>query len=173
MKKWMLILSSILCVAVYSFSMTTSKNTTAKIRPLSQQVVAPIKVAETQMTSAPSQIDKMTFTEDLKDTLIQFPTSYDLQNLSEEEKHGTPESVKDGAVRLATVVEAADQEPWKREETMSFLQTCAQDDHLATTIRALCYSDVLKKITDWDVFVEVSEMKVPTGIQNLAMSILE
>jgi hypothetical protein len=147
-------------------------------RPVTEKTVIlevhPEKVSEKPISNEPEKVPsapeeiKETFQEELADVMNQLPTSKDLQNLDEEEVHHTPDIVIEGGMMVGNLIEKAEQDPKRREETLGFLKACAENPDVLPQIRAVCWNKTLAQIPEWKIFLPISDAKVPEDIQNLA-----
>lgn len=99
------------------------------------------------------------------------PNLADVENLSEEDVHETPEIIIRGGMRIGELIEAAQNDPSKREATLLFLKGCAESDDLVPAIRALCWKKVLSHTPRWNIFIPLSDANVPEEIKNLSSEI--
>lgn len=106
--------------------------------------------------------------EELVEAMAKLPTINDIQNLDHDEVHLTPEKVNEGGAVIGQLLEAADNDPARREETLSFFKACAENSSLVEAIRAVCWKTTLSRISKWEIFLPVSDAEVPEKIQELA-----
>lgn len=117
-----------------------------------------------EIVAAPKDDEEGTTPMDL-DSL---PTNDDIKDLSPEEVHHTPELVLESAREIGKMIDAAEKNPELREKTVRFLLECAEASNVVASIRAVCWKNTMNGVTNWKVFVPVSEAKVPDNIKNLA-----
>jgi hypothetical protein len=108
-----------------------------------------------------------TFESDLK----KLPTIDDLQTLSEEEVHHTPEMIKEGGEVIGRVHEEAQKDVTKRGHAMSFFKKCAEDDALPSAIRALCLHKIYKLVPEWKIPTPLDESKISSEVQDLSLKL--
>lgn len=111
--------------------------------------------------------------EELKQVMEKLPSKRDIQNLHEDQVHFTPEVVNEGGALIGDVLEAADNDPARREETLKFFKACAENDSLIEAIRAVCWRTTLSRLSKWEIFLPVSDADVPQNIQDLAAELPE
>lgn len=111
--------------------------------------------------------------EELNQAMEQLPMIADLQDLHDDEVHFTPELVNKGGALIGQILEAADNDPARREETLSFFKACAENSSLVEAIRAVCWRTTLSRISKWEIFLPVSDAEVPQNIQDLAAELPE
>lgn len=111
---------------------------------------------------------KSSVTEELADAMTELPTLGDLKALDEEELHHTPEIVLEGGMLVGKMIEKAEVEPTRREATLQFLKTCAENAEVAPQVRAVCWRKTLAQITEWKIFLPITDAKVPDDIKELA-----
>lgn len=109
--------------------------------------------------------------QELNAAFQELPSAEELKNLDEHEVHLTPDVVKNGGAVVGSMIDKAQQEPGRREETMQFLLRCAEARDLVPAVRAVCWRNILDNIPHWDVFVPVTEAQVPEDIKSLAMKL--
>lgn len=100
--------------------------------------------------------------------LDSLPTLDDMKDLSADEVHHTPEVVLESAREIGKMIDAAEKNPELREKTVKFLLECAESADVVASIRAVCWKNTMNGVTNWKVFVPMSEAKVPDNIKNLA-----
>ncbi len=105
---------------------------------------------------------------ELSEALQTLPTLEEISDLKEEEVHHTPEIVMNAGTKIGELITAANDEPTRREETAKFFLSCAEDEDVVASIRALCWKSLTRKIPEWKVFVPIAEAKVPMEIQALS-----
>jgi len=106
--------------------------------------------------------------EELNEAMEKLPMIVDLQKLHDDEVHFTPEMVNEGGVLIGQLLEAADNDPARREETLNFFKACAENSSLVEAIRAVCWKTTLSRIPKWEIFLPVSDAEVPESIQDMA-----
>lgn len=111
--------------------------------------------------------------EELNRAMEKLPMIADLQTLHDDEVHFTPEIVNEGGIIIGQLLEAADNEPARREETLNFFKACAENSSLVEAIRAVCWKTTLSRIPKWEIFLPVSDAEVPQSIQDLAAELPE
>ncbi len=111
--------------------------------------------------------------EELTQAMEKLPMIADLQTLHDDEVHFTPEIVNEGGVLIGQLLEAADNDPARREETLNFFKACAENSSLVEAIRAVCWKTTLSRIPKWEIFLPVSDAEVPQSIQDLAAELPE
>lgn len=120
------------------------------------------KVAPTTATS-PSADPK-----ELSVTMTELPSLRDLEGLTDEEVHHTPDFVVEGGMKIGQLIEEGNANPAKREPTLKFMKSCAENDDLVPAIRAVCWKKTLDHITKWEIFLPISDAKVSDEVKNLA-----
>ncbi len=126
-------------------------------------------IAETEVV--PLQEGKLK--EELSQAMEQLPMIADLQVLHDDEVHFTPELVNKGGALIGQILEAAENDPARREETLNFFKACAENSSLVEAIRAVCWRTTLSRIPKWEIFLPVSDAEVPQNIQDLAAELPE
>lgn len=104
---------------------------------------------------------------ELNKALNELPTLADLQSLSEEEVHHTPEVVMEGGKLVGEILEQAEKNPARREETVKFLAKCSEAQDVVPAVRAVCWKKTLTQINEWKVFIPVTELNVSDEIKSL------
>jgi hypothetical protein len=84
--------------------------------------------------------EEIPFIELSTQVLSELPQPKDLENLSDEEVHGTPTVVREAGERLGEIAERVAKNPELREQAKEFYMACAEDDRTLQSVRALCYS---------------------------------
>lgn len=105
---------------------------------------------------------------ELSVAMKQLPTIKDMEGLTDEDVHHTPQSVLEGGMLIGELLEDAEKNPERREETLKFFKSCAENDELMPAIRAVCWKRTLDQIPKWNVFLPISDANVPDDIKNLA-----
>lgn len=80
----------------------------------------------------------------MTDAVSKMPRKKDLQRMSAEEVHHTPQVIADAGYRLGVIAEFLSLHPEHTKAVISFYKTCAYDSEFPTSIRAVCYSHILK-----------------------------
>lgn len=131
----------------------------------------PMKV-ETQPEMIPEEVAKTNqLAEELSQKMKALPKVSDLKDLTDEEVHHTPMMVKEGGILIGRLHEAAQVNPKRREETLKFFKSCAENDELLPAIRALCWKRTTSQIVEWKIFLPISDAKVSEEIKALATKI--
>lgn len=104
---------------------------------------------------------------ELANSMKELPTLDDLKNLSFEEVHHTPEMISEGGALIGELIDQAEKDPTRREETVKFLKGCAEEESVVPQLRALCWNKTLNQISEWKVFVPVTDANVPEDIKAL------
>lgn len=107
-------------------------------------------------------------TNELSVSMNELPTLSDLEGLTDEEVHHTAEFILEAGRKIGLLIEEADSNPVKREETLKFLKSCAENVDLVPAIRAVCWKKTMSQITIWKIFLPISDAKVSDEIKNLA-----
>ena len=121
-------------------------------------------VAEPEVVS----VKEAKLKEELVEAMAKLPTINDIQNLDHDEVHFTPAKVNEGGAVIGQLLEAAENDPSRREETLSFFKACAENSSLVEAIRAVCWKTTLSRIPKWEIFLPVSDADVPESIKDLA-----
>lgn len=152
-----------------AYSLLKSQETSTTI------AATPKKIESASVEDIPSAKEviesKVILSTELEKSLKELPTVDDLQTLTEEEVHHTPEIVIEGGRRVGQILEEAENHQERRQETIKFLVECAESKNVVPAIRALCWNKTLVKIPVWKVFYPISEAEVPQEIQELGLKI--
>lgn len=97
------------------------------------------------------------------------PTMGDLQNLTFDEVHHTPEIIKNGGEIIGKIQDEAEIDSSKRVDAMSFFKRCTQDNQLATAIRAVCLNKIYKLVPAWKIPAPLSN--VSDEVSDLALKL--
>lgn len=108
---------------------------------------------------------------ELSVAMKQLPTMKDMEGLTEEEVHHTPDAVVEGGMLIGSLLEEAEKNPAKREETLKFFKSCAENSELMPAIRAVCWKRTLDQIPEWKIFLPISDADVPEDIKSLSSKI--
>lgn len=131
----------------------------------------PMKV-ETQPEMIPEEVAKTNqLAEELSQKMKALPKVSDLKDLTDEEVHHTPMMVKEGGILIGRLHEAAQVNPKRREETLKFFKSCAENDELLPAVRALCWKRTTSQIVEWKIFLPISDARVSEEIKALATKI--
>lgn len=119
---------------------------------------------------------KETQSSSLNDTVFDhqlnsLPTLEDLKALTNEDVHHTPEIIKNGAETVGRVHSEAEADSTKRKSALQFFKSCAEDDMIATAIRAVCLKKIYTLIPKWGIPVILSENKISKEVSDLAMKL--
>lgn len=140
------------------------------VRP-NQNKEIPTKT-ETEPEITPEEAVK---TNELEEELFKkmkaLPKVSDLKDLTDEEVHHTPMMVKEGGILIGRLHEAAQVNPKRREETLKFFKSCAENDELLPAVRALCWKRTTSQIIEWKIFLPISDALVSEDIKALATKI--
>lgn len=146
--------------------------------PGKNKTAAPIRPTPTETLAAKKleqPLDKKINEElqaELDQVMEKLPTNDQIRDLSAEEVHHTPQAIKQGGVLIGTLLSRAQQEPERRKDSLKFLLQCAENDELASSVRALCWNSLLNKVTEWKIFIPLADAKVPSQIKSLASKLL-
>ena len=99
------------------------------------------------------------------------PIIDDLQNLSPEEVHHTPELIKDGGELIGRIHAEAESDATKRVDAMSFFKKCAEDEQIVTAIRAVCLNKIYKLVPKWQIPVPLSDSEISKDVLELALKL--
>lgn len=128
--------------------------------------------AETQPEIIPEEVvitNKLE--EELSEKMKALPKVSDLKDLTDEEVHHTPMMVKEGGILIGRLHEAAQVNPKRREVTVKFFKSCAENDELLPAVRALCWKRTTSQIIEWKIFLPISDARVSEEIKALATKI--
>ena len=128
--------------------------------------------APKKLEQVPKKPEETTsLSEELTLAMDELPTVNDLSNLSTEELHHTPEMVLEGGMLVGEMIEKAEADPARRQETLKFLKDCAENNDVVHQIRAVCWRKTLAQIPEWKLFLPISDANVPDDIKDLAMKL--
>lgn len=100
--------------------------------------------ASPQPQSPASLVSAAQFNDLIHKTLNELPTAASLRDLSEEETHDTPETVSEAGTQLGRIAQAVHDNPALAPAAADFYSRCARQAEVLTSVRALCYSHVMK-----------------------------
>lgn len=162
----------VIAVLIFIFWSLTSKHPSLveDTSPFQESKTTSV-ASEEDSIIAPSSSKQIQTTEQFDDYLKKLPTIDDLQNLTEEEVHYTPEIIKEGGEVIGKIHEEAQRNPDKRVGAMSFFRKCAEDEQLAISIRAVCLHKIYKLIPEWEIPTPLSESNIPDEVLDLAMKL--
>lgn len=100
--------------------------------------------------------------------LKQLPTIADLQNLTDEDLHYTPEVIREGGELIGRIHQEAADDPSKRQDALVFFKQCAEDTGVAVPIRAVCLNKVYKLMPEWKIPVTLPK-DISEEVHDLAM----
>ncbi len=126
---------------------------------------------ETEPEITPEEVKTNKLEEELSEKMKALPKVSDLKDLADEEVHHTPMMVKEGGILIGRMHEAAQVNPKRREETLKFFKSCAENDELLPAIRALCWKRTTSQIIEWKIFLPISDAQVSEEIKALATKI--
>lgn len=112
--------------------------------------------------------DQSEFQEFLDREFKKLPTIDDIQGLTEEEVHYTPEVIKEAGGVIGRIHDEAENNPAKRVAAMQFFKQCAEDQEMVPAIRAVCLKKILKLIPIWQIPVPLSDKHISQEITDLA-----
>lgn len=101
--------------------------------------------------------------------LKSLPTMDDLQNLTFDEVHHTPEIIKNGGELIGKIQDEAEMDSSKRVDAMSFFKKCTEDAQIAVAIRAVCLNKVYKLVPVWKIPAPLSN--VSDEVSDLALKL--
>lgn len=169
-KKLILILFFAVLFLGTAFYLIKSK-TTSEVTPAGDTLEKNLKVNDSaeieKVPSAPAEA-KDSIQEEFVDVMNELPTAGDLQNLDKEELHHTPEIVLEGGMMVGRLIEKAETDLKRREPTLGFLKSCAENAEVLPQIRAVCWKKTLSLIPEWKIFLPIADAKVPEDIRTLA-----
>ncbi len=123
-----------------------------------------VSIADTKIPSSDKQNQFNHFIKSL-------PIIDDLQNLSPEEVHHTPEIIKDGGELIGRIHAEADSDATKRVDAMSFFKKCAEDEQIVTAIRAVCLNKIYKLVPVWKIPTPLSDSRISKDVLKLSHKI--
>lgn len=126
------------------------------------------KSSEVPVIESEEKLVSLSIKEELAERLKELPTMGELKNLSEEEVHHTPALIREGGAILGKIHAAAETNPERRPDTLIFFKECAEDEEVATSLRAVCWNKVMTLIPEWQIFLSISDAKVSDEVKNLA-----
>lgn len=133
------------------------------------QPTAVLKPSPTAPVTTRSASDpKVAWKTELNEKLKKLPRRESLKNLPLNKIHHTPQLLTDGAKVIGDVWEQAEADPQKREETLRFMLSCAEQTETLTSLRAVCWRKLTDGITTWKLFIPLAQARVPDKIQELA-----
>ena len=132
----------------------SEKKTTNPTPALPAEIIAP-------------QVDKE-LQQELTAAMEDLPTNTVIQDLPAEETHHTPEPIIKAGKLIGSILQKAESMPERRQQTLRFCVSCAENEELVDSVRALCWNSLMTKITSWKIFVPISNAKVPQHIKSLA-----
>lgn len=118
-----------------------------------------------------SKIELSDYQSKLDRDLKSLPIIDDLQNLTADEVHHTPEIIKNGGELIGKIHDEAELDPAKRVDAMNFFKNCTEDKQIATAIRAVCLNKVYKLVPIWKIPVPLSEADIPAEVSDLALKL--
>lgn len=107
------------------------------------------------------------FQDDLDREFKKLPTIDDLQQLTEEEVHYTPEVIKEAGGVIGRIHDEAENDPTKRVAAMQFFKQCAEDQQMVPAIRAVCLKKILKLVPVWQIPMPLSDKLISQEITDL------
>lgn len=143
----------------------SEKNVDTKVeQPEVSELIESSKVVVNKPTINNEESKNVDLVIEMKD----LPMLNDINTLTEEDLHHTPAFVVEGGMLVGRLIADADKNPRKREETLKFLKSCAENSEVVPAIRALCWNKTLRQIPEWNVFLPVMDANVPQNIKDLA-----
>ena len=116
---------------------------------------------------SPEENSNEDLTSELSNALKELPTLDDLKDLTADEVHHTPRIISEGGALIGELIDRAEKDPARREETVKFLKSCAEEEGVAPQLRAVCWNKTLNQISEWNVFIPISDANVPEEIKSL------
>ena len=136
------------------------QHTSEETSPGSKEITSEVAVAQ--------KIEESEFQDLLDQKFKTLPTIDDLQQLTDEDVHYTPELLKDAGGVIGQVQDEAQMEPAKRIPAMHFFKKCAEDQALVPAIRAVCLNKVYSLIPTWEIPVPISDALISPEVSDLA-----
>ncbi|MCM2350913.1 MAG: hypothetical protein NDI69_12900 [Bacteriovoracaceae bacterium] len=132
--------------------------------------VESIKTSHQVVTKAETEhgLAQSEFQDILDQKFKTLPTIGDLQQLTAEDVHYTPEVIKEAGGVIGLIQDEAEKDPAKRVPAMHFFKRCAEDQEMVPAIRAVCLSKILKLIPTWQIPVPLSDELISQEITDLA-----
>lgn len=118
-----------------------------------------------------NQNDLSDYQSKLDRDLKSLPIVDDLQNLTADEIHHTPEIIKNGGELIGKIHDEAELDPAKRVDAMNFFKNCTEDKQIATAIRAVCLNKIYKLVPAWKIPAPLSESDIPSEVSDLALKL--
>lgn len=131
---------------------------------------APLESGAVTEVEAPV-VEESPLRKELAKAMGELPTATALSELDSEELHHTPEIILKGGLLVGELLEKAENEPARREETLKFLKSCAENPEVAHQIRAVCWRKTLAQIPEWKLFLPIADADVPDDIKELAIKL--
>lgn len=160
----------IIGVAIFQKDQVLAPDTaevTTETKPV-KKAVTQVEVKSPETTNEAEAVPD-TLAKEYEETMEALPTVDDIRKLSEEEVHHSPVAVKEGGLLIGEIHEAAQKDPARREETLKFFKSCAENSELLPAIRAVCWKKTLSQIVEWKIFLPIADADVPEEIKALAM----
>ena len=165
MKK--IIIPFIIITLVIGVMMLKKENKEVSAEVSNEKELPAVSVPTTTQVS-PTEEKPSAVKEELNDYLKELPTMGELKNLSEEEVHHTPAMIKEGGAILGKIHAEAEKNPERREDTLNFFKECAEDEDVVTTLRAVCWNKVMTLVSEWQIFLPLSDANVSEEVKSLA-----
>lgn len=131
---------------VYKLNQRKGVPEQAAIFPIPQERIfakkeASPKIEVTDQDSLSTEEEaKKKFLELAENVFQRLPTEEDLQKLSSDEVHFTPQKILEAGVELGRIAELLEQSPGLASEALLFYKKCTLENRFPVSIRALCYS---------------------------------
>lgn len=138
------------------------------------QVVKEIKkvsLSKNENVEVNNQNNISDFQSQIERDLKSLVTIDDLQNLTEDEVHHTPEIIKEGGEIIGKIHRAGELDPIKRVDTMVFFKRCVQDEEIALALRAVCLNKIYKLIPEWKIVTPLADIDIPSEVEDLALKL--
>ncbi|EPZ50144.1 hypothetical protein M902_0786 [Bacteriovorax sp. BAL6_X] len=99
------------------------------------------------------------------------PINEDLQKLTADEVHHTPELIKEAGELIGKIHASAQVDHSKRSAAMKFFKNCAEDRDVVRPIRAVCLKKIYKLMPEWRIATAISHELIPESVSALAFKL--
>jgi hypothetical protein len=125
-------------------------------------------VANGSLPGDESIASKQEFEQRVQNVLKTLPEFQQMQDLSEEEIHHTPEMLLAAGENIGDLLQVAQAQKSLQPLALQFLVECAQAKHVAVAVRAVCLSRSLQMGRLWQLPVNVEPSRLNAEVSRLA-----
>lgn len=129
-----------------------------------------VLVSKNESIRSVDPVMQKAFNDIVAEILSKIPTQVEIQKLTDQEVHLTPEGIRLAGRELGRLAQIMDENPLLVTQGVEVFKSCALNETYPDVVRAICLADVVSYFTrlgkDWSEFEDAH--LIPAGVQRLA-----